>query len=97
MERQPREQRPRSSRSTTTRVRSEFDAIRIDRNQRKFSRDEESVEEDEKNNSEKTERGGDEGSLLSPFSGVAACPGPPAPMTMLKFERRAEACRESVR
>ena len=91
MERQPPEQRTRGSRSPSSLVRGEFHAVGVDRHEREFSRDKETVDENQKNDGEKTERGCDQEILLSPFSGTAAGPRPPATMTVFEFERRAEA------
>lgn len=91
MERQPPEQRARGSRSSPSFICCEFDAVGVDCHKRKFGRDKETVDENQKNDGEKTERSCDQEILLSPFSGTAAGPRPPATMTMLELEWRTEA------
>jgi hypothetical protein len=86
MERQAWEQRARGSGSSSTLLGSEFDTVRVNGHEREFSRDEEPVDENEKNDCEKTKRGVDTPILLCLGSSSAVRPRPPTPMAMLEFK-----------
>ena len=64
MEREPREQGTGGSRPTTALLGGELDPVRVDRQEGEFGRDEESIDADEKDDGEKTERGVDDRILL---------------------------------
>jgi hypothetical protein len=64
VEREAREQRTGGSRTATALLRSELDPVRVDRQKREFGRDEESIDENEKDDSKKSERGVDDLILL---------------------------------
>jgi hypothetical protein len=64
VERKPREQGTGGSRTTTALLRGELDPVRIDRQKSEFGRDEETIDENEKDDGKKSERCFDDRILL---------------------------------